>query len=90
MAQKVVLIDDLDGSEGSETLTYTIDGEEYEIDLSEKNAAKFRKDFQPYIDASRRVERAPKAPTSISRASRSAPPWESPRATRWKRCSERG
>lgn len=38
MAQKVVLIDDLDGSEGSETLTYTVNGQDYEIDLSKKNA----------------------------------------------------
>ena len=36
MAQKIVLIDDLDGSEASTTLTYAIDGQDYEIDLSEK------------------------------------------------------
>ena len=45
MAQKVVLIDDLDGSEGEETLRYTVDGQEYEIDLSGKNAAKFRREL---------------------------------------------
>jgi site-specific recombinase XerD len=43
MAQRVVLIDDIDGSEGSETVTYTVNGQEYEIDLSQKNAEKFHK-----------------------------------------------
>ncbi len=37
MAQKVMLIDDLDGSEGAETIKYSVDGQDYEIDLSEKN-----------------------------------------------------
>jgi nucleoid-associated protein Lsr2 len=59
MAQKVVLIDDLDGSEGEETLRYTVDGQEYEIDLSGKNAAKFRSDLQVYIDKSREVTPQP-------------------------------
>jgi hypothetical protein len=33
MAQRIVLTDDLDGSEATQTLTYTIDGQEYEIDV---------------------------------------------------------
>jgi hypothetical protein len=57
MAQKISLIDDLDGSEANETVTYSLDGKEYEIDLSEENAAKFREALQPYIDKSRPVER---------------------------------
>jgi Lsr2 len=56
MAQKVVLIDDLDGSEGEETLHYTVDGQDYEIDLSEKNADRFRKALAPFIQKSRAVE----------------------------------
>ena len=35
VAQRVVLTDDLDGSEATQTLQYVIDGQEYEIDLSE-------------------------------------------------------
>jgi Lsr2 protein len=50
MAQRVVLTDDLDGSEGSETVTYTVNGQEYEIDLSQKNAEKFHKLLEPYIE----------------------------------------
>jgi hypothetical protein len=57
MAQKVMLIDDLDGSEGAETITYTLDGQEYEIDLSEENAEKFRTALAPFIEKSRTVER---------------------------------
>ncbi len=61
MAQKVriELVDDLDGSaiaEGSgETLTFGIDGAQYELDLSDKNAKKLRDMLAPYIAASRRV-----------------------------------
>jgi hypothetical protein len=35
MAQRLILIDDLDESEGTETITYTVNGQDYEIDLSE-------------------------------------------------------
>ena len=59
MAQRVVLIDDLDGSEGAETIRYTVDGQEYEIDLSKANARKFRTVLQPYLDKSRPVEPEP-------------------------------
>jgi hypothetical protein len=57
MAQRVILVDDLDGSEGAETLRYSVDGQEYEIDLSESNAEKFRSAFKSYIEKSRPVER---------------------------------
>jgi hypothetical protein len=52
MAQKVILIDDLDGSEGAETITYTVDGVQYEIDLSEKNAKRFRSTLEEFTRAS--------------------------------------
>jgi hypothetical protein len=70
MAQKVMLIDDLDGSEGAETITYTVDGQEYEIDLSEKNAQKFRSALQTYIDVSRLVEQPPVLTLAPARTSR--------------------
>jgi|tagenome__1003787_1003787.scaffolds.fasta_scaffold20729333_1 hypothetical protein len=73
MAQKVMLIDDLDGSEGAETITYAVDGQEYEIDLSEKNAERFRSTLKEFIDASRMVERpavlSPTPPRSTRRSS---------------------
>jgi uncharacterized membrane protein len=57
MARHFVLIDDLDGSEGAETISYTINGQDYEIDLSEDNAEKFHDTLEPYIQKSREVRR---------------------------------
>src|SRR4051794_5493659 len=57
MARHFVLVDDLDGSEGAETITYTINGQDYEIDLSEDNAEKFHDTLEPYIQNSREVRR---------------------------------
>ena len=56
MAQKVqvLLVDDLDGGEASETVSFSLDGTTYEIDLSSDNAGKLRKDFQSYIDHARK------------------------------------
>jgi len=56
MAQKVqvLLVDDLDGGEASETVSFSLDGTAYEIDLSTDNAGKLRKDFAQYIDHARR------------------------------------
>ena len=56
MAREVVekLIDDLDGGEAAETVSFALDGASYEIDLSKKNAAAFRKDLDRYISAARR------------------------------------
>jgi hypothetical protein len=63
MAQRLILIDDLDESKGAETITYTVNGQDYEIDLSEENAQRFYDAFGPYIEKSRRVQRQP-VPTS--------------------------
>jgi Lsr2 len=41
VAQRVVLTDDLDGTEATQTITFTIDGQEYEIDLSDENVQRF-------------------------------------------------
>jgi hypothetical protein len=56
MAQKVqvLLVDDLDGGEASETVAFSLDGTAYLIDLSSDNAGKLRKDFAQYIDHARR------------------------------------
>ncbi len=44
------LIDDLDGGEAVETVTFGLDGLVYEIDLSAKNAKKLRNDLGAYVD----------------------------------------
>jgi hypothetical protein len=60
MAQKhiVQLIDDLDGGEAAETVTFAIDGATYEIDLSARNAGKLRDALAVYVASSRRSGRA--------------------------------
>lgn len=56
MAQKVrvLLIDDLDGSDAVETVSFAVDGVTYEIDLNEKNAGDLRDAFAPWIGHARR------------------------------------
>ena len=57
MAQRVnvVLVDDLDGNDADETVTFGLDGVDYEIDLSKKNADELRSQLGQYIDAGRKV-----------------------------------
>lgn len=57
MAQKVqtLLIDDLDGGEAESAVRFGLDGAEYEIDLSAKNAEALRKALARYVDAARRT-----------------------------------
>ena len=57
MAQKVqvVLIDDLDGGQADDTVTFSLDGVAYEIDLSHDNAAALRDAFAAYVGHARRV-----------------------------------
>ena len=56
MAQKVTvaLIDDLDGSEASETLEFALDGVAYQIDLSSNNASKLRDGLASFVASARR------------------------------------
>ena len=58
----VRLTDDLDGGEGQESVMFSLDGREYEIDLSAKNAAALRKALDKYVAAarSRTAEGAPR------------------------------
>lgn len=57
MAQKTTirLVDDLDGSDGVETVTFGLDGRAYEIDLNEDNATLLRDALAEYVGAGRRV-----------------------------------
>ncbi|MFJ7590168.1 Lsr2 family protein [Streptomyces sp. NPDC097617] len=57
MAQKVevTLIDDLDGSEATQTVLFALDGKTYEIDLSDPNAEKLRGGLAPYLGAARKM-----------------------------------
>ena len=57
MAQKVsiVLVDDLDGSEATETVTFGLDGTTYEIDLNDGNASALRDALSGYVGHARKV-----------------------------------
>jgi hypothetical protein len=72
MAQKIVqeLIDDIDGSEAEETVTFSWKGYTYEIDLSGKNLAKLDKAISPYVEHGRRLGRAGKASAKASTVTR--------------------
>jgi nucleoid-associated protein Lsr2 len=51
---QVKLVDDVDGSVASETVTFGLDGRQYELDLSEANAARLRHALAPFVAAARR------------------------------------
>ena len=57
MAQRVQIIleDDLDGGDASETVTFGLDGVTYEIDLNEDNAAALRDALAPWVGHARRA-----------------------------------
>lgn len=57
MAQKihVILTDDIDGDSADETIVFSLDGVQYEIDLSESNASRFRDQLAPFVSNARRV-----------------------------------
>ncbi|MFV0251969.1 MAG: Lsr2 family protein [Beutenbergiaceae bacterium] len=59
MAQKIqmLLIDDLDGSEANETISFAVDGVSYEIDLNEDNAAQLRDAFARWTGHARKAGR---------------------------------
>jgi hypothetical protein len=57
LAQQLVtrLVDDLDGSEAVTTMSFSLDGRTFEIDLSAEHLAEFRAALEPFVAAARRV-----------------------------------
>ena len=55
------VVDDFDGTPAAETITFSLDGKSYEIDLSKSNANEFRRTLRPYVDRSRTTRRSPTA-----------------------------
>jgi hypothetical protein len=53
----VALEDDLDGGVADETVRFRIGGVEYEIDLSKKNAQRFRAGVAPFVEHARKAGR---------------------------------
>lgn len=69
MAQKTIVktYDDLDGSEidaEGKSVSFSLEGASYEIDLSSKNVQKLREDLSVYVDKARRVTGRPSRSTA--------------------------
>ena len=56
MAQKVqvLLVDDINGAEAAESVSFSLDGVSYEIDLTVANAKKLRDDLATWVGHARR------------------------------------
>jgi hypothetical protein len=73
----VQLIDDIDGTEASQTIQFAIGGITYSIDLNDNNADEFDETFAPYIAVARR-----ETGSRRSSSRRSSPSGADPRAVR--------
>jgi hypothetical protein len=85
MAQRTVthLVDDIDGGEAEETVTFALDGVSYEVDLSSKNASALRDALTAYTKAGRRIGgRRASAPRGSSRPAGRSGDAPSPTAVR--------
>ncbi|MDN5745726.1 MAG: Lsr2 family protein [Nocardioidaceae bacterium] len=60
MAQKVniILVDDIDGSDATQTVVFGLDGANYEIDLNDANAQKLRDAMAEYVGHARKSGRS--------------------------------
>lgn len=69
MAQKIILIDDITKQPGAESITFSLDGVTYTIDLGPENADKLRNSLTPFIEAGRvvstKTKRSTAAKTSV-------------------------
>lgn len=89
MARQTItkLIDDIDGSPADTTVTFALDGERFEIDLSDANAAQMRESLAPWIAGARPLRgRATGRPgAGAARRSRSGAPSEAQAIREWAR-----
>jgi hypothetical protein len=69
---RVVIRDDLDSSEGADTIPFAFDGVGYEIDLTNDNYTKFANLMSPFINAARPVGKEGSAMTAGAKKKRTA------------------
>lgn len=57
MARQVIerLVDDIDGSEATQSVTFGVDGHGYQIDLNDQHANELRAKLSPFLEVARRV-----------------------------------
>ena len=53
--KKIILVDDVDGGDAAETVSFGLDGAFYELDLSKQNADNLRKAISGFVEHGRRV-----------------------------------
>jgi hypothetical protein len=72
MARRVIheLIDDIDGKPADESVSFGLDGVQYEIDLSTKHAQRLRDALAPFMTAGTKVGRGGVAPSARGRGGR--------------------
>ena len=72
MATRIAIVveDDLDGGPADQTLEFGLDGTEYVIDLSAKNAAKFGRQLAPFIEHARKAGRGQRRRSGRTSSSR--------------------
>lgn len=54
MAQKIILVDDLDGSDAVETIKFGLDSVNYSVDLNTEHAAELRMSLSRFIDVAQK------------------------------------
>jgi hypothetical protein len=69
---KVSLVDDLDGSEADETVSFGLDGKGFVIDLTAKHASELRNALAPFVASARRAGRATSTRTTTTRSATTA------------------
>jgi hypothetical protein len=57
MVAKQVLYDDIDGSEGASTIRFTVEGQAFEVDLSDANSERLARALEPFVRVARPVGR---------------------------------
>ena len=83
MAQKVnvILEDDLDGGAAAETVRFSLDGKQYEMDLSAENAERLRAELRPFAEKARRVK--PRSGRGAAQAESAPRSGETARIRQW-------
>lgn len=85
MAKKVItrVTDDLDGTEGADTVQFGLDGVSYLIDLCEPNSDRLREVLAPYIAAGQKVGRQGRTTQAVSSGTPRSAREENQRIREW-------
>ncbi len=65
----ITLHDDLDGTDAEETIVFSLDGSDYEIDLNSTHVKELRDSLSPFVAAARTLKQSA---TSRSRGTRNS------------------